>query len=68
MRAVQNFTLHLAKGGVVNYETCQAIQGQLIEFLWGSRYKLPPNVQDDIQRALCTVETVKPGSVVVEEC
>ena len=55
----------IAKDGVNSHDISMEVHEKLIEFLWGNRDHLPAAVRGRVDKHLCTVETLMPGSVMV---
>ena len=55
----------IAKDGVNSHDISMEVHEKLIEFLWGNRDHLPAAVRGSVDKHLCTVETLMPGTVMV---
>ena len=55
----------ISRDGVTSHELAMALNEKLFQFLWGTRDHLPADVRGSVDVDFCTVETLRPGTVMV---
>ena len=55
----------ISRDGVTSHELAMELNDKLVQFLWGQRDHLPADVRENLDVNLCTVETLRLGTVML---